>query len=160
MPLKWERGKNPYIYNYFGKLQVGPNMRPTQIVAQARSLVQMIIAGEDIRCAANFPLDEHAINEASSKLRDPRALAEELLLVHPQPEREKTGKVKKLVDQIKQKATMPKCDTPIPLLHPLAVFWLIPTPGQEAVDLPDWDELGFVGPGDPEDLLLDIVFDS
>jgi hypothetical protein len=159
MPLKLEKGKNPYVCNYFGKLRVGPNMRPAQIAQQARNLVQRIASGEEVSCAAGHPLDEHAVNEASNKLREPRALAEELLLVHPQPQQEGAKKTRDLVARLREKATIPKTREPIPLRHPAAIFWFTPAPGPEAVELPGWEAFGLVACNDAEDLALDIVFD-
>ena len=134
-------------------------MRPAQIAAQARNLVQRIESGEEMKCAAGHPLDDHAVNDASSKLREPGSLAEELLLVHPQPQQEGAKKIKDLVGRLREKAVIPKTREPIPLRHLAAVFWFTPAPGQEAVELPEWEEFGLVAPDDPDDLALDIVFD-
>jgi hypothetical protein len=42
----------------------------------------------------------------------------------------------------------------------MGLFWFVPPPGAEAAELPGWDDLGLVGPMDPEDLTLDVVFDE
>jgi hypothetical protein len=157
MPLKWKRGVNPYIFNYFGKLRVGPESRPVQIVEQAKKLCKLLQAGETIELAGE-ELDEHALSEASSKLREPGPLAEELLLVHHC--KQASGRqTKKLVDRLHKLITVPNGRTVPKLRDPLAIFWLLPAPREEAAELPPWSDLGLVEPGDAEDLELDIVFD-
>lgn len=158
MPLEWQRGLNPYMFNYFGKLQLGPNALPTQIVAQAKNLAQLLSAGQTLELAGEV-LDEHAINDASSKLREPRPRAEELLLVHPQAEGGKS-RLKKIRAKLQKLAMIPE-ERPMPeLRHPLAVLWFVPAPDPEAAELPPWGEFGFVVPGDEDDRQLDIVFDA
>jgi hypothetical protein len=159
MPFRWEKWKNPYICNYFGMLQVGPNVSHQQIAAKARELIQKIAAGQKISLPPDHELDEHAVSEASTKLRDPRSAAEELLLVHPQPETEERSRIKALVEQVRKKAALPSERAAIPLRDPLGVFWFAPTPGVEAAELPEWAEFGLTSARDPEDLALDIVFD-
>ena len=157
--MKWERGKNPYLHNYFGKLFIGPNATPPQIVSQARKLVQKRKAGKVVELAGE-ELDDHAINESSAKLRDPRSLAEELLLVHPQPQREDKKKMKLLLDRLCKTAVVSEGRYPVPLVHPMAIFWFIPSPGPETAKMPEWDAFGLVEAGNSQDLQLDIVFDS
>jgi len=158
MPLKWERGRNPYVHSYFGRLRIGPNAAPGQINAQAKQLVQKLKAGEKI-ALGNLELDEHALNEADTKLRKPYTLAQELLLTHPQP-MDESKKVKKLCEELRQVAVLPEARAPLPLLHPLAIFFFTPTPSPEVVELPEWEAFGIVRPGDEQDLALDVVFDS
>ena len=157
MPLKWNRGVNPYVFNYFGKLRVGPESRPVQIVEQAKKLNQLLMAGEAIVLAGE-ELDEHALNEASSKLREPSPLAEELLLVHYC--KQATGRQpQKLVDQLHTLVTLPDDRTVPELRDPLAIYWFLQPPGEEVAELPPSSDLGLVEPGAAEDLELDIVFD-
>ncbi|MBI4602182.1 MAG: hypothetical protein HY721_09500 [Planctomycetes bacterium] len=157
MPLRWERGTNPYVFNYFGKLRLGPNATPQQIVAQAESL-RLKLGFEKVELAGR-ELDEHAIQEASARLRDPGPLAQELLLVHPQGKKE-GGKLKALAEKLRGLAVVPDERFPIGLIHPLGIFWLLPAPGVEAAELPAWSDLGLVGPGDEKDRQLDMVFDA
>lgn len=158
MPLKWERGKNPYTHNYFGRLGIGPNVSPGQIIARAKQLKQQMDSREEV-VSAGERLDDHAVSEASQKLREPQTRAHELLLVHPQPQGE-GKKLKKLCDDLRHAASLPEVRPPLPLLHPFALFWFAPAPGSEAAELPDWSAFGLVDPGSEPDRALDIVFDS
>jgi len=160
MPFKWEKGKSPYLCNCYGTLQMGPNALPQQLFQQAKNLTQKLAAGQAVKSAAGFTLDEHAVNEASKMLNDPRSAAEELLLVHPQPQSDGPNKLKALVEQVRKAASFPGERPQIPLRNPMGLFWFVPAPGPEAAELPAWDELGLVGPLDGEDLALDVVFDE
>ena len=157
MPLKWEPGTNPYVHNYFGKLRIGPNVRPAGILQRAKGLVQTLNAGGSIELRG-LRLDEHSINEASRKLGEPAALAQELLLVHP-PLQGDNKNLKVLVARVGEAATLAEARAPLSLLHPAAIFWFTPLPGPECAALPDWDAFAFTGPLDAADLDLDIVFD-
>ncbi len=158
--MKWERGKNPYLCNHFAALRVGPNTTPQQLVAVERNLKTELAAGGEVLCVCGHKLDEHEISSACRSLLEPRTLAEELLLVHPQPAKEDRKKVQVVAELLHKKATLPLQRNPIPLRHSAAVFWFMPAPGPEAVELPTWEDFGLVKAGDPEDLALDIVFDS
>jgi hypothetical protein len=158
MPLKWERGQNPYLHTYFGRLRIGPNVPPAQIAQQAKQLKQSL-SSHDIELGGR-KLDEHTLSEAASKLmKEPNALAQELLLVHPLP-RDESAKLKKACEEIRQTAVLPENRSPLPCVHPLAVFWFLPAPGPEATEPPAWEDFGFVAAGDEADLALDIIFDS
>jgi hypothetical protein len=158
MPLKWQQGINPYIFNYFGKLQVGPTSPPKNFQPQAKRFVQKLAAGEVIELGGRA-LDEHGINDASRKLLDPRVRAGELLLAHPQAGQ--TGKnLKTVADQVRREAVLPTEREMPRLLHPTAIFWFVPGPGPEAAELPPFEDLGLVAAGDEDDAKLDIVFDE
>jgi hypothetical protein len=157
MPLKWLRGVNPYVFNYLGKLRIGPNTPPAHFQPQARRFTQRLAAGERIELAGEA-LDEHAINEASRKLLDPGARAEELVLAHPQ-QSQAASSLKAVVDQIQREAVLNELSTPS-LVDPAAIYWFLPNPSPDAVELPDFRALGLVMAGDKEDLDLDIVFDE
>jgi hypothetical protein len=159
MPFKWEQGKNPFIYNYFGILRIGPNTTQKNILEYARKLKQLLTSGERLELAGH-PLDEHAIDDASRKLHEPVSQSEELLLVHPQPQWDNKKRMKSLVGKLRETALFPEDRSPPPLLHPLALCWFIPAPGAEAAELPEWSAFGLVEPGEGPDLELDIVFDS
>lgn len=160
MPLKWERGKkSPYACNHFAVLQVGPNTRRLEISQTSQAILLELHAGKKVCCACGHEVDSHQVGHATSQLLEAGSLAEELLLIHPQPPRDNKAKVKALVDNLHKAATLPLKRDPIPLRQPSAVLWFTPTPGPEAVELPTWDDLGLVKAGDPEDLVLDIVFD-
>ena len=158
MPLKWQRGTNPYRHNYFGRLRVGPNTPPVQIDAQRKNLHQKLTSGKPLELDGQ-PLDEFAISEAFKQLCEPGPLAEELLLVHPQDD-QKEKDWKKLVENLKQVAEVPVDPWPPELIHPLALLWFLPPPGAEDVEWPPWEAFGLVGPGDEADKALDIVFDA
>jgi hypothetical protein len=165
MPLKWIRGINPFKNNYFSRLGVGPNTPPVHIDAQAKKLQQKQVSGKPLGLGGQppepgtQPLTEFDISDAVKQLREPRPMAEELLLVHAQDE-QKEKDWKKLVEKLKQAAEVPVDERPPPLAHPLAVFWFLPAPGPEDAEWPAWDALDLVGPGDPADAVLDIVFDE
>lgn len=156
MPLKWEPGRNPYVFNYFGKLEVGPSANSVNIIQQAEKRASSVKSKKIELCSVQ--LDEHAIIQARMALSEPKSRAEELLLVHPVPYHDRGGLNSK-ISQLKSQAVLPERIERIPLHHPLAVFWFIPEPGKEASSLPEWEEFGFAGPDDLEDLGLDIVFD-
>lgn len=157
MPLRWQRGSNPYIHHYFGRLRLGPNANPRQIVEQAKSLRQKLGAGKPLDLGGQA-LDEHAVGEAAERLREPGPLAEELLLVHAQPAK-KGQDWKVLVERLRRAAAVSDDRGPLPLVAPTAILWFTPAPGPECAELPEFEAFGLVGPGDPEDLALDIVFD-
>jgi hypothetical protein len=160
MPLKWEPGRNPYVFNCFGKLRIGSRASVPEICAQARQINQRLAVGETIELAG-VPLDEHTINEASAALREPSSLAEELLLVHAQPTAGDRRRQKKLIESIRAQALREAevSRVPPPLRSPAALLWFVPPPGPEAADPPAWEELGLVNATDPEDQEHDIVFD-
>jgi hypothetical protein len=156
--MKWVRGTNPYVHNYFGRLRIGPNATPVQIGAQRKKIAQKIDSGQDVILAGQ-KLDQHAVSEAANMLYEPASLGEELLLVHPQGT-QKDRQWKKLAEQVRRLAVFPAPECPPPLVHPLAVFWFVPAPGVEVVELPPWEAFGFVEPGDEADIALDVVFDK
>ena len=159
MPLKWERGTNPYVHNYFGKLHVGPNMRPVEMLQRARSLTQLLAVDDTSVELRGVSLDAHSIKEAARRLGEPGALAHELLLVH-QPQQRDSKKLKALAANISELATVAEERPRLLLLHAAAIFWFTPLPGSECATLPEWEEFGFTGSNDEADLELDIVFDS
>ena len=161
MPMKWERGrKSPYECNYFSVLRVGPNTRRREISQTSQETLQEIQAGNRVLCACGHEVDVHQVGYATSQLLEANSLAEELLLIHPQPPRDNKQKVLTLIDNLSKAAMLPFRRDPIPLRYPAALFWFTPAPGPEAVELPAWEEFGLVKAGDPEDLALDIVFES
>jgi hypothetical protein len=161
MSLKWDRGKkSPYSCNHFAVLRVGPNTRRQEISQTSQEILRELQGGDKVRCACGHEVDLHQVGHATSQLLEAGSLAEELLLIHPQPPRDNRARVKALVDNLHKAATLPLKRDPIPLRHPAAVLWFTPDPGPEAAELPTWDVLGLVKAGDPEDLALDIVFDS
>jgi len=161
MPFEWKQGRNPYRWNYFGILGVGPNVQRTQIVAQEKKLLQKIAhlngKGEKLEVAGQA-VDEHTVTSASARLQNADTLAQELLLAHPQPVRDDKRR-KNLAEQLRTLAAPPLEAAPVPLHAPLALFWFVPAPGAEAAERPGFDELGLVAAGDPADLELDIIFD-
>jgi len=161
MPMKWERNKkSPYACNCFSVLRVGPNTKRREISQTSTEILQEIQAGNEVLCACGHAVDVHQVGHATSQLLEANSLAEELLLIHPQPPRDNREKVNALVKNLSQAATLPLTRNPIPLRDAAAFFWFTPAPGPSAAELPTWEELGLVKAGDPEDLALDIVFDS
>jgi hypothetical protein len=161
MPMKWERGKkSPYACNHYATLKVGPNTTRAEIDQTKQNTLRELQAGNKVLCACGHEVDAHQVGHATSQLLEAQSLAEELLLIHPQPPRDTQGKVRTLVDNVHKAATLPLKRDPIPLRRPADIFWFIPAPGPDAAGLPSWKDLGLVRTGDPEDLMFDIVFDS
>lgn len=160
MPLKWEKGrKSPYACNHFAVLRVGPNTRRPEIKQTSDDAVREIQAGAKVFCACGHEVDAHQINHATSQLLEAHSLAEELLLIHPQPPRDNRAKVKALTDNLYQATALPLPRGPIPLRHPAAVFWFTPIPAAAVIEWPEWSDFGLGKAGDEEDQALDIVFD-
>lgn len=159
MPLKWESGKkSPYACNHFAVLRVGPNTsRPA--ISQTKEDTLRRLKAEKVYCACGHEVDLHQVSHATNQLLEPGSLAEELLLVHPQPPKDNKDRVKILAKNLHKAATLPLNKGTIQLRHPAAVLWFTPAPGPEAIEPPAWEDLGLVEAGDPEDLALDIVFD-
>lgn len=157
MPLKWERGRNPYLDTCYARLQIGPNVVPNQIVAQAKTLKQKLNAGGKLEVGGQA-LDEHAIGEAQRNLLGDETRAHELLLVHSEPASE-AKRIAATCESLRQAATPPDERAPLPLAEPAAIFWFTPAPGPEAALPPPWSAFAFIEPGAPEDLAGDIVFD-
>lgn len=157
MPLKWNRGVNPYALNHYGLLGVGPTLPYKKITAVAQDLCRRIEGGRSPQVAGQS-LTVFQVNEASAKLADGRNRATELLLVHPEL-RSSEDRLGQVVTQLRAAAVWPEERMPLPLTHPLALFRLLPPPRPEAAPLPPWEAFGFVQASDAEDLALDIVFD-
>lgn len=158
MPLSWKRGRNPYSYNYFGILGVGPNTPANQIAALAREIERRAAAGKPPKVSGE-EVSAHEISEASARLRDDHARAQELLLVHPEVQFD-DSQIKKISERLRETADIPRSNNPPPLPHPLAIFWFVPQPGPDAAEKPALGEFPLIAAGSPEDLALDIVFDS
>lgn len=158
MPLKWKRGENPYVRNSFGVLGVGPETPPRQIAGQADKLLKRLNTGMPLELGGQS-VDRFLIEEARKYLLDEKLKVGELLLVHPETKSNREQLVG-LRAQIHKAANLPRPAGCIPLLHPLAILWFMPTPEPECIPRPDWAELGLVQAGDPEDRDLDIEFDS
>jgi hypothetical protein len=138
-------------------LSVGPNTSTAQVVALAKQLATRVEAGAAPELGG-AKIDAHQVSKACTCLQDEKTRAPELLLVHP----EITHKRKQLDESLKklrQAATLPVQPDPLPLVHPLGVFWFIPPPGPEAAAWPELAEVRLVGAGDDADLELDIIFD-
>lgn len=160
MPLRWEKGKNPFVHNYFGILHVGANTPPAQIVAQARELKTKLDAGKEVTSVAGTALDEFAINDASQNLLEAASRAEEMLLAHRQPPRGvNKSEVQKLCKALTEATELPEDDSTLPLRDATSLFWFVPQPGVDLFDLPDWRELCLEDEHSEADQLLDVVFD-
>ena len=161
MPLKWEEDKNPFVENCFGKLHVGANTSPPQIVAQARELKRQMDAGLDVTSVGDVPLDEFTVNNASQILLTPEGRAEEMLLVHWQPSSGvKKAKIQELRKELTKATELPEGNSIPQLRCPAFIFWFVPRPGVELFDLPEWEELGLEHEHTDGDRRLDVVFDE
>ena len=161
MPMKWERGKkSPYTCNHFAVLRVGPNTRRREISQISQETLQEIQAGNKVLCACGHEVDVHQVGHATSQLLEANSLAEELLLIHPQPPRDNKEKVNALVNNLNKAAMLPLPARSHSIASPSRSFLVHAHPRTEVIELPGWEEFGLVKAGDPEDLALDIVFDS
>ena len=160
MPMKWQRGKkSPYACNHFAVLHVGPNTDRKEISQTSGNTLRELQTAQKVYCACGHEVDVHQVGDATSKLLDADSLAEELLLIHPQPPRDNQAKVKVLTENLKKAASLSNPRQPIPLRHPAALFWFMPCPADDAIELPEWRDFGLVSAGDADDMALDIVFD-
>jgi hypothetical protein len=158
MPLKWEKGKNPYLHNYFCILEIGPNTPVAQIAQRAKSLVQRVEQGFFHEIDGQS-VDQHKISEAGSRLTDDRSRAPELLLMHPELKHDRR-ELTIIESKLANLAQIPATHEPLPLRHPLGIFWFVPQPDEKAADWPHWHDFHLTEPGDPDDLDLDVIFDS
>lgn len=158
MPLQRKDGLNPFRYNCFGILKIGPRATRQQIVQQCRRLCQELRAGVEVRLG-ELVLDDHDINEAAKGLSDCASRAEEMLLAHPPALKDKS-RLKSLLTRAEELAKLPSERPPLDLVHPLAVMWFLPAPDLDAAPMPPWQDLGLGEGGDAEDLAMDIVFDE
>jgi hypothetical protein len=157
MPLQWNGKHNPYVFNAFSILGVGPGTTPNQVGQVAKQVTRCVEAGYPPDLAGE-KLDAHQVSEAVSALLDDRKRAAELLLVHP-PVRQEPNRLKAVSAELRTAATLPVAYEPLPLRHPLGLFWFLPAPEPEASDWPELSEFRLVAPGEPLDRDLDIVFD-
>jgi len=158
MPLEWKRGKNPYVYNFFGVLQVGPNTTERHINHLAKQLSNRIKAGFPPKLE-DEELDDHQIGEARGALLSEERRALELLLVHPEIGQKKS-RLKEVVKDLRQTAVLAESYDSLPLVHPVGIFWFLPQPEVDAAVWPPLEDFHLVNPGDDADTQFDIVFDS
>ena len=158
MPFKWKQNRNPYRYNYFNILRIGPQATSAQLVQRGRQLSQEHSVGQcqELDCVE---ITEHDIAEASTKLRDPRTKIEEMLLVHAPALKDKK-RLKSLISSLEKLSSLPDTLPEFVVANPMAVFWFIQDPVADSVVLPAWEELGFCVAGDEQDSKMDIVFDQ
>lgn len=84
MPLKWVRGRNPYLHSDFRILRAGPGVLPAQVVHLAADLSRTLTVQPEL-LLDGISITTVDIHESSSRLRDPETLAEERLLAHAPP---------------------------------------------------------------------------
>lgn len=88
MPFLWKMGKkSPYACNHFAVLRVGPNTRLPEIIQTSQNILRELQTGNKVCCACGHEVDLHQVRHATIQLLEAGSLAEELLLVHPQPPR-------------------------------------------------------------------------
>lgn len=157
MNTKWRRGRNPYVHNAFGVLQLGAFATPNTIGPQENKLKRRLKTGKQIELGGQA-LTEHDIAQASNKLRDPYGRAESLLLVHRQQKLDQK-RLKKLSTEVIEICAQETHEA-IPLRSPTSLFWFVPIPDVDVITKPDWDSLEVAAAGSDDDLQLDIVWDS
>ena len=139
MPLTWKRGRNPYVHNAFGALQIGPATPPLRLhaLAEKRKPKPNAAAGDD----ADARAAAHAVDEAQKCLRDPAQRAEEQLLAHPQTHAD-GDKRRRLGTEIRKAAQVPESPPALVLRSAAALYWFTPLPAAACVGLPAWESLG------------------
>jgi hypothetical protein len=157
MTVKWRRGRNPYVHNAFGVLQLGAFATPNTIGPQENKLKRRIKTGKQIEIGGQ-PLTEHDIAQASNKLRDPYGRAESLLLVHRQQKLDQK-RLKKLSAEVIEVCAQETHET-IPFRSLTSLFWFVPLPDVDVIPMPDWESLEIDAVGSDVDLQLDIVWDA
>jgi hypothetical protein len=157
MALEWFFGRNPYVDNYFARVQMGPTASPRQILHQSRQLLMKLKSGRAIT-VGDRALNEHEVNDAANKLREPEHRAEETVCVH-RPLHSGKSRIKKLVQELADATQVPDEPAAVGFAHPLGVMWFCPAPKPGYVATPDIKEFALVEVGDPEDIAIDIVFD-
>lgn len=81
MPLTWNPDRNPYRFNYFRMMRLGPDATPCQIAAAERSLKQQLAGGRRIEIDGQA-LDAQAVSSAAANLRNGQTAVAEMLLLH------------------------------------------------------------------------------
>ena len=158
MTLKWHEDRNPYVFNPFGILQLGPFAKPNEIVPQEKKLRTKLKRGSQTLELAGVTLEEHDLGDASKQLRDPKSLAEALLLVHPQT-RINARRRKSLIESVLGEDSAAPLADRVKFNHAGGVCWFAP-PATEALEQPTWEQIaGSLAAGGGTDLLLDIEFD-
>ncbi len=157
MESKWRRGRNPYVHNAFGVLQLGAFATPNTIGPQENKLKRRLKTGKQIELGGH-PLTEHDIAQASNKLRDPYGRAESLLLVHRQQKLDQK-RLKKLSAEVIEVCAQ-EAQEKIPFRASTSVFWFAPLPDVDVIPEPEWESLEVDAAGSDFDQLLDIVWDA
>lgn len=158
MPLKWEEGRNPYVFNSFAKLEAGPAIQRNQVVTKARHLKIKVEGGQDVRINGSL-LSAPEIEEAKNTLTTVGSLAEELLLVHQVPPQEDSEVEQASTELLKLLENPVSAAGGLPLAHPMCLAAFIPPPARTAAPMPDPEALGLVstaGSTHPPD---DVIFD-
>ena len=158
MPLKWTWGRNPFVDTHLGRLGLGPNATAVQVVHRASELKKKLASSLSVS-VGGLSLDEHAVEEARASLLENDTLARELVLVHPQTQRQSL----QLRDQVRELeevvTTSGSLQVAVELNHALCLLWFLPAAWPEPLELPELEAFELVGAGDTEDLALDVVFD-
>jgi hypothetical protein len=155
MPLLWKREQNPYRNHCFALLQVGPNASRGVILAARKKIVAQLHRGAQ-HVVAGRQVTEAEILEAESRLLDDRGWAEELLLAHAAPS---GNRLQQLCRQVVEQATPQPTERRLRLVRLSGLAPLLPVPGPNDVEWPDWEEFGLPGPRSETDRQLDIQFD-
>lgn len=157
MPLRWVRGENPYLRNYFGILEVGAHVGPRMITFRRKDLERKIGGGGEHR-VGDRPVNEADLAEAESRLLDPARRAAEALLVHPRPATT-TGRLPDLCAAVEEAATIEPLSRPLRLTNLTALAPLVPPLHPVDLPRPSWTDLPVPGPDSPQDAQADVQFD-
>src|SRR5512138_1026808 len=84
-PMHWRRGHNPYRVNAFTILALGPSASPKECSAMAQEWEKLLQSGMELEVAGQ-KLELSEVRQACNRLSDRMGAAEELLLVHAEPQ--------------------------------------------------------------------------
>ncbi len=158
MTLQWKKGRNPYVHNPHGFLQLGPFAKPNEIIPQEKKLRTKLKRSREALTLAGVALGEHDLGEASKQLRDPASLARALLLVHPQ-NRLNVRRRKQLTGEIRDENNERTLVDTLKFRRPAGLCWFAPSP-RESLVLADWREFAAdLEPRGAMERLLDIEYD-
>jgi hypothetical protein len=158
MAIEWQRGRNPYRHNYFGRLGVGADTTHKQTVNRSLDLVKKLEAGAEL-LLDGVPLDVAMIQEAQAALRKPETRAEQLLLVHAShPELRSDADQPRA--ELEALIRLPDARSPLDLVHAGALYALLPRLPPIDLPAPPIEALGVEPVGGDADIALDIVLDE
>ncbi len=155
--LRWIRGRNPYRFNNFAALQIGPQLNRAAIAASRLNLVAKIRRGRPHVVAGN-ELTEADVQAAEARLLRDDGWAEEVLLVHPLASMD-SRRLPEVSRAVLAATEPPAGPSRLRLANLPALARLLPRLCHDDLPWPEWDELGIAMPERISDVADDIQFD-